>query len=88
MNLRLRNQVVYSDGWAHDYSWLGRLFDEVDLIPAFRLENLRLLLNEEEASRWHATKAAVLAATPQQRHRASIDAKVIQQTLAQLRAGD
>jgi hypothetical protein len=86
LNLRLRNQVVYSDGWANDYSWLGRLFDEVDLIPAFRLENLRQILNEEEASRWHTTKAAVLAATPQQRHRASIDAKVIQQTLAQLRA--
>ena len=86
LNDRLRQQTVYSDGWANDYSWLGLLFDEVDMTPAFRLENLRRILNEEEASRWHAAKDAELAATPQQRHRASTDARVIQQTFARLRA--
>ena len=86
LNQRLRNQIVYSDGWANDYSWLGLLFDEVDMVPAFRLENLRIILTDNEASRWHATKAEVLAATPLERHRASIDASVIQQTVARLRS--
>lgn len=86
LNERLRDAVVYSDGWANDFSWLGLLYDEVGLRPAFRLENLRRILSEEEAAGWHATKAAVLAAAPQARHRASADARVIQQTLALLRA--
>jgi hypothetical protein len=85
LNQRLRDRVIYSDGWANDYSWLSLLFDEVDLTPAFRLENLRLILTEEEAALWHPTKAAVLAGMPQDRHRASIDALVIQQTVARLR---
>ena len=86
LNEQLRQQTVYSDGWANDYSWLGLLFDEVEMTPAFRLENLRQILNDEEASRWHAAKDAELAATPQRRHRASTDARVIQQTFARLRA--
>ncbi len=85
LNQRLRGCVVYSDGWANDFSWLGRLFNEVDMTPAFRLENLRALLSEAEAAHWHEAKAAVLAATPQARHRASIDARVIQQTVARVR---
>ena len=87
LNMRLRDRVIYSDGWVNDYSWLNLLFDEVDMTPAFRLENLRLILSEEEAALWHPTKAAVLAEIPRDRHRASIDALVIQQTVARLRAG-
>ena len=86
LNALLRGRIVYSDGWANDYSWLGLLFDEVEMTPAFKLENLRRILNEEEAARWHAAKDAELAVTPQQRHRASIDARVIQQTVARVRS--
>jgi hypothetical protein len=85
LNERLRGKVVYSDGWINDYSWLGRLFDEAELTPSFRLENLRSLLSDEEAALWHPTKQAVLSETPQHRHRASTDARVIQQTLARVR---
>jgi hypothetical protein len=88
LNERLRGQVVYSDGWANDYSWLGLLFDEVGMRPAFRLENLRRILSEDEAAGWHAAKGAVLGKAPQERHRASTDARVIQQTLASLRTGN
>jgi hypothetical protein len=85
LNQRLRGVIVYSDGWANDFSWLGLLFDEADLVPAFKLENLRALLSDEQAALWHAAKTEVLAATSQERHRASIDARVIQQTLARVR---
>jgi hypothetical protein len=86
LNQCLRGQIIYSDGWANDYSWLSLLFDEVGMTPAFRLENLRLILTNEEAALWHPTKAAVLAEMPKDRHRASIDALAIQQTVARLRA--
>ena len=44
LNRELRGQTVYSDGWINDYTWLGALFDAADMTPAFKLENLRLLV--------------------------------------------
>ncbi len=88
LNRQLRGRVVYSDGWANDYSWLGLLFDEVDLTPAFRLENLRKILDDDEAALWHPTKDAVLARTARHRHRASTDACVIQNTVMRIKFPD
>jgi hypothetical protein len=86
LNERLHDVVVYSDGWANDFSWLGLLYDEVGLRPAFRLENLRRILSEDEAARWHSAKGVVQEKSSQIRHRASNDARIIQQTVALLRA--
>lgn len=85
LNAQLRGQTVFSDGWAHDYAWLGLMFDEADLSPSFRLESLRALLTESEASRWDDCKQTVLAELNAPRHRASTDARVLQQTLGRLR---
>jgi hypothetical protein len=86
LNAALQGQTVYSDGWAHDYSWLGILFDEAGLMPTFKLENLRKLLSEDEAARWDPCKQGVIAELGEPRHRASTDARVLQQTLGRLRA--
>lgn len=87
LNDRLRGQTVYCDGWAHDYAWLARLFEAADLSPAFRLEHLRSLLDDAEAERWPDAKRAVVAeAGPQPRHRASTDARLLQQAVLRLRA--
>jgi len=86
LNERLDGLVVYSDGWANDYSWLGVLFDAVGLSPRFRLENLRALLRDDEADRWHSVKREVALERGPQRHRASADARVLQLTLQRLRA--
>jgi len=86
LNERLDGLVVYSDGWANDYSWLGVLFDAVALSPRFRLENLRALLRDDEADRWHSVKREVALERGPQRHRASADARVLQLTLQRLRA--
>lgn len=85
LNQQLRGQTVYSDGWANDFSWLSLLFDQADMTPAFRLDNLRALLTEVEAATWHACKQTVLAELQVQRHRASTDARVLQLTLKRLR---
>lgn len=85
LNDQLHGQTVYSDAWAHDYTWLGRLYDVADRTPSFRMENLRALLNEAEAARWHEVKQQVAARMGLARHRASADARVLQQTLVALR---
>lgn len=85
LNAKLRGQTVYSDGWAHDYTWLGILFEAADMTPAFRLDNLRSLLNEEEAAQWHMVKQQVSSERGSQRHRASADARLLQLTVLRLR---
>ena len=86
INRQLAGQTVYSDGWANDYSWLGALFDAADMTPAFKLENLRALLDERQADQWHSVKAQVSSESGIQRHRASADARLLQLTLIRLRS--
>ena len=87
INSQLAGQTVYTDGWANDYSWLGALFDAADMSPAFRLENLRALLDDQQADQWHTVKAQVSSERGVQRHRASADARLLQLTLLRLRHG-
>ncbi len=86
LNQQLRGQTVYSDGWANDFSWIGALFEAVEMSPYFKLENLRSLLSEDEAARWHTVKQEVALELGEQRHRASSDARVLQRTLQRLMA--
>ena len=81
LNQALRGMTLYCDGWAHDFVWLSVLFDAAGLTPAFRLENLRILLNEQQAAKWSALKVSVQREMRLQRHRASTDARVLQRTL-------
>lgn len=85
LNAQLRGMTVYSDAWAHDYTWLNRLYEVAERSPSFKLDNLRSLLNETEAASWHEVKRRVATAMGLQRHRASADARVLQQTLAAMR---
>ncbi|MBC7683191.1 MAG: hypothetical protein H7172_12745 [Ferruginibacter sp.] len=84
LNIHLRGQTVYSDGWANDFTWVAALFEAVDMSPYFKLENLRSLLSEDEAARWHDVKQQVSDELGLQRHRASSDARVLQRTLQRL----
>lgn len=81
VNERLRGMVVYCDSWYHDFNWLSRLFDAADSAPAFRLEDIRTLLNDEQMATWHSTKSAIIDELKLARHRASNDARVLQATL-------
>jgi hypothetical protein len=86
LNDWLRGQVVYSDAWAHDYTWLNKLYDAADRNPSFRLENLRALLTDSEAGLWHELKQRVALQANLPRHRASGDARLLQMTLEALRS--
>ena len=85
LNTRLRGMTVYCDGWGHDYPWLARLFDSVDMQPSFHLDDLRCLLTEDEAARWHDVTLAVRGEQNLRRHRASSAARVLQLALKRVR---
>ena len=86
LNDRLHGLTLYCDGWAHDYVWLNVLFEAAGLTPSFKLDNLRALLTDREASFWAIVKKQVATEMRLQRHRASSDAKLLQRTLIRLRS--
>jgi hypothetical protein len=86
LNDRLRGLTLYCDGWAHDFTWLGVLFEAAGLQPSFKLDNLRALLTDQEAAHWSVVKTQVAREMRLQRHRASSDARILQSTLIRLRA--
>lgn len=85
LNDRLHGRTVYSDAWLHDYTWLAALFEAAGRVPAFRLEDLRSLLTEAEAAHWDDVKGQVRSELRLERHRASADARVLQQTVVRVR---
>jgi len=87
LNTRLRGQTVFCDGWGHDYTWLARLYEAVEVRMSFQLDDLRKLLSEDEAQRWKGVTEAVRARQLLTRHRASSDARVLQLALAEIKNG-
>jgi hypothetical protein len=81
LNELLLGITVYTDAWSHDLSWLGKLYDLTGTTQLFRLESLRSLLSEQQSDQWHGTKDRVVDEFNLERHRASSDAKIIQETL-------
>lgn len=80
LNQFLAGQVVYSDGWVVDNTWLIKLFDAAKMRMQFHVSSLEMILNEAQMSLWHATKDTLFKQTNEQRHRASNDAALIQHT--------
>ncbi len=82
LNSDLRGLTVYCDGWAHDYTWLAGLFEAAGMRAAFRLESVSALLDEAHLERLDAARQQALARMGLNRHRASNDARALQQALA------
>ena len=84
MNERLRGATVFTDAWYHDYTWISRLFDAAEASPAFKLQDLREVLADEQLARWDELKQQVISELSLTRHRASHDARILQSTLLRL----
>lgn len=82
MNNKLSGEIVYSDAWGNDSSWLGLLFDEANIPMCFKMDSIRSILSEEQAANWHETKEKVIKSTVLKRHRASSDAAILQKTFS------
>jgi len=85
LNQPLAGQRVYSDAWSHDISWLGKLFELIQVPQLFQLDSLRTLMSEEQVIHWHPTKDTVIGELNLNRHRASSDARIIQETFKRTR---
>jgi hypothetical protein len=80
LNTLLDGKTLYSDGWVVDKPWLSTLFYQAGMLMRFHVSPLEMILSAQQMECWHATKDALLAELSKQRHRASFDAWVIQQT--------
>jgi hypothetical protein len=81
LNQGLGGRTVYCDGWAHDYTWLGALFEAAGFPPSFKLESVQRLLDDRHLPALDPALQRLRASGLQQRHRASSDARVLQQAL-------
>ncbi|MDR9439151.1 MAG: hypothetical protein RI841_06600 [Halomonas sp.] len=72
--------IAYSDSWGYDNTWLSLLFHHAGMLPAFRLEALRILLSEAQQALWSRTKEAIIREHGIHRHRAGEDARLLQLT--------
>jgi hypothetical protein len=88
LNRDLAGLTVYCDGWAHDYTWLGALFEAADLSPHFKLQAASQLLNQHQLPQLDDQQRQARAALDLQRHRASSDALVLQTALCALLNAD
>ena len=86
LNRDLAGLTVYCDGWAHDYTWLGALFEEAGLSPAFKLESVGALLDESGLSHLDQARRDAVAEMGLTRHRASNDARALQRALGRVAA--
>lgn len=82
LNTFLAGRVVYSDGWVVDKAWLSRLSYDSGIQPGFYLSPLEMILKEEQMEIWSQIKLEVIDDLALQRHRASSDALILQETFA------
>lgn len=80
LNGLLYGQIVYSDAWSFDMSWVGKLFDKVNMPQTFQVAALTELLSESQRRVWDDTRRSVEQDLKLRRHRASGDARVLQET--------
>jgi len=84
LNELLRNKTAYCDAWSFDLSWLGKLYEAANMHQTFHLADIAELIDEEQRSRWHAMKQQVAEDLGLVRHRASGDARILQETWRRL----
>jgi hypothetical protein len=80
LNRLLKSRTVYTDGWVVDQSWISRLFYEAAIPQQFTVSALETILSEGQMEIWHETKNSVMVELNLERHRASADAQIIQET--------
>ncbi|MCG3202397.1 MAG: hypothetical protein NFCOHLIN_02280 [Gammaproteobacteria bacterium] len=82
LNEILRDKTVYSEAWTEEGGWLALLFGSARSKRRFRVKSLRALLSEDQAAIWDPVKERVATELACARHRASLEARVLQMTYA------
>lgn len=84
LNELLGDAVVYSDCWVLDEKWLRTLFMEAKINPTFKLRDIMYLLQENDFNEWEPLKSQAEKELNVQRHRATNDAKILQEAYYRL----
>lgn len=80
LNHLLRNKVVFSDAWGVDNPWIIELYAAAGIEKAFSVSALEMILTEQQIDLWVKTRDAVVLDLGLERHRASNDPWIIQET--------
>lgn len=85
LNHRLKNKIVFSDAWGVDNAWVIALYAAAGMDKTFSLSPLEMILSEKQIDLWMQTRDAVVKDLGLQRHRASNDSWIIQETYVRTR---
>lgn len=80
LNTLFHRKTLYTDGWVVDKPWLTLLFHRAKKQMAFYVSPLEIMLSEEQMSIWDDVKKEVIQEMNLTRHRATNDARIIQET--------
>lgn len=80
LNEFLSDKTVHSDGWVVDKPRMIQLFHKSGSEPRFFIGALEMILKEPQMEIWSQTKTEVINDLALTRHRASTDARIIQET--------
>ena len=80
LNQLLGNKVVFSDAWPVDNTWIIELYAAAELEKTFTVSALEMILTEQQIDLWGETRDAVVVDLGLERHRASNDSWIIQET--------
>ncbi len=86
LNELLKGQTVYGDCWVLDDRWLRKLFNAAEIAPLFTLRDIIYLLREEQFVDWEPMKQHISKELNILRHRATNDARILQETFARINA--
>lgn len=80
LNHRLDGKVVYSDAWGVDNAWVVELYAAAGINKTFTISSLEMILTEPQIAVWKEMRDQVVLDLKVERHRASNDAWIIQET--------
>ena len=83
LNRRLEGQTLYSDGWVLDKDWLNLIFAVARVYPRFELRAIEHIQTECQYLSWDKVRRVVFKKSTERRHRASVDAHLIQMVYEQ-----
>lgn len=80
LNRLLKEKIVFSDGWVVDEPWLIRLYETANMQREFSIYDIQTIMTELQMDNWREIKQQVVEELNLTRHRASNDARIIQET--------
>ncbi len=83
LNKLLTHHTAFAESWVVERPWMEMLFAEAGQEMSFQLKSLDSITSDEQKAIWEEVNTEVVDRNNLQRHRASTDAWIIQQTFIQ-----